>query len=43
MCGRFTGWVERMAEMTGVKTVDVTKMLCVAEGEKWCEWRVKWL
>lgn len=43
MCGRFTGWLERMAEMTGVKNVDVTKISCAAEGNEWCEWRVKWL
>lgn len=43
MCGRFTGWLERMAEMTGVKNVEVTKTSCASEGKEWCEWRVKWL
>ena len=42
-CSRVTGWIERMAEMTGVKNVEVTKTLCVAEGDPWCEWKVKWL
>jgi uncharacterized protein (TIGR02265 family) len=43
MCGRFTGWLERMAEMTGVKNIEVRKTLCASKGEECCEWRVRWM
>jgi hypothetical protein len=43
MCGRFVGWLERMAEMTGVKNVQVEQTRCASEGEACCEWIVKWM
>lgn len=41
-CARFGGWMERMAELTGAKKVDVRKNLCVTKGDPCCEWRLKW-
>lgn len=41
-CARATGWMERMAEMTGVKNIQVEQTQCVAEGGACCEWRVSW-
>jgi len=42
MCARFTGWIERMAELTGVKHIEVKKTLCSTRGEECCEWRLRW-
>lgn len=41
-CSRITGWIERMAEMTGVKNVIVEQSDCFARGGKHCEWKLKW-
>ena len=41
-CSRITGWMERMAELTGAKNVTVQKMKCYAKGQGDCEWVVKW-
>ena len=41
-CARATGWIERMAEITGVKKVHVDQTQCCAKGGAWCEWRVSW-
>ena len=41
-CSRITGWIERMAEMTGVKDVQVQQTQCAAKGAECCEWLVKW-
>ncbi|HWS72667.1 MAG TPA: hypothetical protein VN605_11160 [Thermoanaerobaculia bacterium] len=41
-CSRITGWIERMAEMTGAKKVIVTQTQCFAKGQPHCEWTVKW-
>jgi uncharacterized protein (TIGR02265 family) len=41
-CARVTGWIERMAEMTGVKNIQVEQTECFAEGSACCEWRVSW-
>lgn len=41
-CIRVTGWIERMAEMTGRKQVEVTQTQCFAKGAPHCEWIVKW-
>jgi predicted hydrocarbon binding protein len=41
-CSRVTGWIERMAEMTGVKNIVVTQTQCAAKGGKDCEWTVTW-
>jgi len=41
-CARITGWMERMAELTGVKNVNVQQTQCYAKGQPNCEWIVKW-
>ena len=41
-CARVTGWIERMAELTGVKNIKVEQTQCFAQGGAWCEWRVSW-
>ncbi|MBV9494335.1 MAG: hypothetical protein JOZ54_08810 [Acidobacteria bacterium] len=41
-CARATGWIERMAELTGVKDVKVDQTQCSAKGEPYCEWFVRW-
>ena len=41
-CARITGWIERMAELTGAKEVKVQQVQCFAKGAPHCEWTVKW-
>ena len=41
-CSRVTGWIERMAEMTGVKNINVEQTRCFAKGAECCEWRISW-
>lgn len=41
-CSRITGWIERMAQLTGVKDVSVQQVTCYARGEGVCEWEVVW-
>lgn len=41
-CARVTGWIERMAELTGVKNIQVEQTQCFAQGGACCEWRVSW-
>ena len=41
-CSRVTGWIERMAEMTGANDIDVQQTQCFAKGAACCEWRLKW-
>jgi len=41
-CSRATGWIEGLAEMTGVKNIEVEQTQCFAKGAAYCEWRVKW-
>jgi uncharacterized protein (TIGR02265 family) len=41
-CARISGWIERMAELTGVKEIRVEKAQCAAKGAPCCEWRLKW-
>jgi predicted hydrocarbon binding protein len=41
-CARFSGWLERMAELTGVKNIEATKTQCVTRGDECCEWRLRW-
>jgi hypothetical protein len=41
-CGRITGWIERMAELTGARNVVVQQTQCYAKGGPFCEWVVKW-
>jgi uncharacterized protein (TIGR02265 family) len=41
-CSRVTGWLERMAELTGVKNVRVEQTQCFAKGGSCCEWKLTW-
>jgi len=41
-CARVTGWIERMAELTGVKNIHVEQTQCYAKGGQCCEWNLKW-
>ncbi|HEV8660495.1 MAG TPA: hypothetical protein VGS96_17960 [Thermoanaerobaculia bacterium] len=41
-CSRTTGWIEKMAELTGVGDVHVEQTQCFAKGEPNCEWRISW-
>ena len=41
-CARLTGWMERMAELTGVKNVHVEQTQCFAKGGTCCEWKLNW-
>ena len=41
-CARISGWIERMAELTGVKNISVRQTKCYAKGEAHCEWELNW-
>ena len=41
-CSRITGWIERMAELTGAKNIKVEQTQCFAKGAPNCEWTVRW-
>jgi len=41
-CGRTTGWIERMAELTGAKNVRIQHTQCYARGAPHCEWSITW-
>ncbi|HEY0159143.1 MAG TPA: hypothetical protein VGF28_17785 [Thermoanaerobaculia bacterium] len=41
-CSRVTGWIERMAELTGVKNIKVEQTQCYAKGGPYCEWTLRW-
>jgi len=41
-CSRVTGWIERMAELTGVKNIKVEQTQCYAKGAQFCEWKLSW-
>lgn len=41
-CSRVTGWIERMAELTGAKNIHVEQTQCFAKGGACCEWNLKW-
>ncbi|HEX8617791.1 MAG TPA: hypothetical protein VF911_09430 [Thermoanaerobaculia bacterium] len=41
-CARVTGWIERMAELTGAKDIHVEKTHCAAKGGAYCEWKLRW-
>jgi uncharacterized protein (TIGR02265 family) len=41
-CARVTGWIERMAEMTGAKNVSIEQKQCFANGALHCEWNITW-
>lgn len=41
-CQRFTGWIDRMAELTGAKDIKVEQIQCFSKGAKHCEWKITW-
>jgi eukaryotic-like serine/threonine-protein kinase len=41
-CLRFTGWIEKMAELTGAKDVKIEKTKCFSRGAEHCEWELRW-
>ena len=41
-CARVTGWIERMAELTGAKDISVKQTQCFARGQACCEWQLNW-
>ncbi|MGZ7039677.1 MAG: TIGR02265 family protein, partial [Thermoanaerobaculia bacterium] len=41
-CARMTGWIERMAELTGAKAIRITHAVCSAKGASRCEWQLDW-
>jgi hypothetical protein len=41
-CSRMTGWIERMAQLTGVKEPRIEHAQCFAKGAPWCEWQLTW-
>jgi len=41
-CSRTTGWIERMAELTGVRDVRIQQTQCYARGAPHCEWSITW-
>ncbi len=41
-CSRVTGWIERMAELTGAKNVHIQQTQCYAKGAPHCEWSITW-
>ncbi len=41
-CSRVTGWMERMAEMTGVTVEQIEHTKCFARSGQNCEWEIRW-
>lgn len=41
-CSRITGWIQRMAELTGAKNIVVQHRQCYTKGAPACEWTVTW-
>lgn len=41
-CARLLGWIEKMAELTGVEDVTINKTKCAARGDRHCEWLLRW-
>lgn len=41
-CSRVTGWIERMAELTGAKNVSIRHTECAARDGGVCQWELKW-
>ena|SRR5687767_4394531 len=41
-CARLTGWIEKLAELTGSKDVKIDKTRCFAKGDANCEWQLRW-
>ena len=41
-CARMTGWIERLAEMTGIRNVQIEHTQCCAKSAPHCEWTIRW-
>ncbi len=41
-CSRMTGWIEKIALLTGVRDLHVEQTKCFAKGADCCEWAVSW-
>jgi len=41
-CARITGWIEKMAELTGVTVLQLVHDQCSARGAKGCAWELRW-
>lgn len=41
-CARITGWIERMAEITGARDVHIVQTQCYSKGAPHCEWTITW-
>jgi hypothetical protein len=41
-CSRITGWIERMAELTGATDVRIQQTQCYTKGAPHCEWTITW-
>jgi hypothetical protein len=41
-CSRMTGWIERIAGLTGVTHIDVQQTKCFTKGDPNCEWQITW-
>jgi predicted hydrocarbon binding protein len=41
-CARLSGWIERMAGLTGVKAIRIEQTACAAKGGTYCEWKLHW-
>ncbi|HYM61547.1 MAG TPA: hypothetical protein VEZ11_11720 [Thermoanaerobaculia bacterium] len=41
-CSRITGWIERMAELTGARNVKIEHTKCFTRNGEPCEWAVRW-
>ena len=41
-CARATGWLERLAELTGVSDLNIRHTECFTKGANCCVWRLDW-
>ncbi|GAC1400778.1 MAG: hypothetical protein NVSMB68_15570 [Thermoanaerobaculia bacterium] len=41
-CSRTTGWIERIAELTNARDLQIEKTQCFAKGAPCCEWKLSW-
>jgi hypothetical protein len=41
-CSRATGWMERLAELTGVRDLKIEHPECAARGASSCSWTLSW-
>ena len=42
LCARVEGWIEKMAELTGAKNIQIKHSQCFARGGSRCEWELHW-